>query len=324
MDNRENESQAAQASTILIVCPSIALIFVAFRTYTRFVLTKKYFLEDYMIIAAMASIGTIHFYTATHFFLKLSILLQYLRISVMPSEKRTCYIFILILACGTTAFTIINLAHCRPFAAQWNPGIPGAQCTVNRTVWFYSNQAFHILLDFSILIIPFFILRHLTVPTQQRLLIGVVLGFGGIACIASVIRLHTLYTSTTSKDPTWDRNPSGYYGQAEVNLGIACACVVTLKPLWQRLPGILSLRRSQQDQGQPEAQETKLPSYARPSNKIQTSTGSTRPCGPPNDVELGAVDSVRSWTGFSTTCSETIGVGSTKSCSCISCSSIKI
>jgi hypothetical protein len=126
-----------------------------------------------------ASIGTIHFYTATHFFLKLSICLQYLRVSVMLSEKRACYLLITMMACGTIAFTIINLARCRPFAAQWDPTIPGARCNVNNTVWFYSNQAFHIAMDLYILILPLFILRHLTVPLRQKLLIAIVLGFGG-------------------------------------------------------------------------------------------------------------------------------------------------
>jgi hypothetical protein len=53
MDNRENESQAVQATTILVVCPAIAVIFVAMRVYTRFFLTKKNFWEDYMIVIAM-------------------------------------------------------------------------------------------------------------------------------------------------------------------------------------------------------------------------------------------------------------------------------
>ena len=53
--------------------------------------------------------------------------------------------------------------------------------------------------------------------------------------IISAIRLQTLYPSTTSADPTWDKIPSAFYGQIEVNVGIVCACVVTLRPLYHRL-----------------------------------------------------------------------------------------
>ena len=56
----------------------------------------------------------------------------------------------------------------------------------------------------------------------------------GRACIVSILRLQTLYTSTTTTDPTWDKTPSGFYGVIEANLGIACACVVTLRPLFTR------------------------------------------------------------------------------------------
>lgn len=43
------------------------------------------------------AIGGIIFYVLTHMALKLSILLQYVRISVMPFEKRFCYVIIVIL-----------------------------------------------------------------------------------------------------------------------------------------------------------------------------------------------------------------------------------
>lgn len=43
MANRQHESQAVQATTILIVCPAIAAVFVALRIYTLFFLTKKTF-----------------------------------------------------------------------------------------------------------------------------------------------------------------------------------------------------------------------------------------------------------------------------------------
>jgi hypothetical protein len=77
------------------------------------------------------------------------------------------------------SFTIANLARCQPFKAQWIPDLPGARC-INNTARFFAGQGFHIFLDFAILLIPLFILRHLRVPLPQKLLVGVVLGFGGM------------------------------------------------------------------------------------------------------------------------------------------------
>ncbi len=56
------------------------------------------------------------------------------------------------------------------------------------------------------------------------------------ACILSVLRLSTVAQSTQSTDSTWDKAPSGIYGAIEPNVGIFCACVVTLRPLFNKKP----------------------------------------------------------------------------------------
>ncbi len=80
-------------------------------------------------------VAVTQFYSLTHFFLKLSILLQYVRISIMPSDRRLCYVLIAILCTGYLVFIVMRMARCVPFQAQWNPDIPGAKCFFNPT-WF--------------------------------------------------------------------------------------------------------------------------------------------------------------------------------------------
>ena len=55
------------------------------------------------------------------------------------------------------------------------------------------------------------------------------------AIVVAFLRLQTLVPSATSPDPTWDKVPSGVYGVTEANLGITCACIVTLRPLFHKL-----------------------------------------------------------------------------------------
>ena len=50
--NREHETRAPEVTVVLIICPAISALFVAMRIYTRAILVKKYFLEDYSIVAA--------------------------------------------------------------------------------------------------------------------------------------------------------------------------------------------------------------------------------------------------------------------------------
>jgi len=48
----ENETRAPELLAATIAGPAIAAIFVAMRLYTRLVLVRRHFLEDYSIVAA--------------------------------------------------------------------------------------------------------------------------------------------------------------------------------------------------------------------------------------------------------------------------------
>lgn len=112
-------------------------------------------------------------------FLKLSILLHYVRISVMAFEKRVCYALIGVGLAGSVALFIVSCARCIPFEAIWTPNMPGARC-VDPNAYFFAGQGHTLAMDFMILLVPLFILRHLNIPWQQRLLLTIVVGFGGM------------------------------------------------------------------------------------------------------------------------------------------------
>jgi len=179
------------------------------------------------------SLGGVVFYVMTHLALKLSILLQYVRISVMAFEKWLCYAIIVILVGQSLAFVGLHLGICTPFHALWTVNVPGAVC-LNRTMIIYMQLGMTIGMDFLVLLAPLFILRHLSLPWIQKLMILIVLSFGGMACIISVLRLLAILQFAQSKDSTYDKVGSAMYGVIEPNLGIFCASIVTLKPLFSR------------------------------------------------------------------------------------------
>lgn len=55
------------------------------------------------------------------------------------------------------------------------------------------------------------------------------------ACIISIVRLFYLKISRDSHDPTWDSVPASYWTVVELNCGILCACLPTLRPLLRRI-----------------------------------------------------------------------------------------
>ena len=94
-------------------------------------------------------------------------------------------------------------------------------------------------------------------------------------CIASILRLHTLYIATHSKDPTWDKTGTVYWSSIELNVGIICASMTTLRPLASRmLPGVFSTIKS-----------TKTPAYIMVSGGKQSTGVSTKE---PSSVNLGS------------------------------------
>ncbi|PVH99330.1 hypothetical protein DM02DRAFT_501660, partial [Periconia macrospinosa] len=210
------ESRAGKVTAVAIFTPLLALVLVALRLYSRFVLGKKRFLEDYVIVLAMLSIS-----------------LQYLRISVMRLEKLLCYVLISIIVLQGSIWCVLSFTLCTPFAAMWNRHIPGAKC-VNIPMVYYAGLCLTMAMDFAILLLPVLILRHLTLRWYQKLVIAIVLSFGGLACIFAVLRLTQVRTATKTTDVLWDKAVSTIYGTIEINTGIICSSIVTLKPLFQR------------------------------------------------------------------------------------------
>ena len=97
----------------------------------------------------------------------------------MPSDKRLSHALIAILCTGYLIFIVLRMVRCIPFEAQWKLGIPGAKCYFNNTWFIFASQAWNMVMDFAILLVPLFILRHSQAPLLQRALFGVVLAFGG-------------------------------------------------------------------------------------------------------------------------------------------------
>ena len=54
-------------------------------------------------------------------------------------------------------------------------------------------------------------------------------------CITSIIRLYSLYTVAHSTDYTWDNVGAATWSSIELNIGIICACLPTLKPVVNHL-----------------------------------------------------------------------------------------
>lgn len=87
------------------------------------------------------------------------------------------------------------------------------------------------------------VLATLKLPHRQKLALVAMFGLGFFVCIISTVRLVTFVNIQNGKD--WDRTYTGakiqYWSTVEVNASIACACIMTMKPLVQKwFPALLA------------------------------------------------------------------------------------
>ncbi|KAF2005282.1 hypothetical protein P154DRAFT_425083 [Amniculicola lignicola CBS 123094] len=164
-------------------------------------------------------------------FTKVSILVQYHRIFATRHFRIICRSVLGVVAAYGIWTLLGSIFICTPVAFFWDKTIPGGTCLNQALVW-YMNAGVNIVTDFTILLLPMPIIRGLNIPKAQRRALMVIFALGGIACIISIVRLRTLVTIANSEDPTYDNLSAATFSAVEVNIGIVCACLPSMRPLF--------------------------------------------------------------------------------------------
>lgn len=89
-------------------------------------------------------------------------------------------------------------------------------------------------MDLWILVLPLRLIIRIPRPPREQVALFIIFGLGVVSTVASIIRLQSLRIFTLSNDPFYDSLPINTWSMVEVNIGILCACIPTLKPLLSR------------------------------------------------------------------------------------------
>lgn len=84
----------------------------------------------------------------------------------------------------------------------------------------------------------------------------------------AIARILTIKKAALSLDVSWDSSPSSYFSVIEVNVGIVCACIITLRPLFAHL--VPSLVKSSYANPGYYGEATKLPGTKKSSRDTMT------------------------------------------------------
>ncbi|ELQ40823.1 integral membrane protein [Pyricularia oryzae Y34] len=188
-------------------------------------------------------------YGLNAYFTKVALLLVIAR--VFNSFRKTRIITFLLV--GAMAFyyapmLFLKMNVCRPISGFWTPlasmepGAPAPVC-LNQRAMFVADTIISAITDTAVLIIPIPATVSLRMPWQRRLKVWSMLGLGGVATAASIVRLVIVFTSIQeSEDQTVDFVRFNLLGvhrvrskltatrpqthsTAEVGIGLICACL---------------------------------------------------------------------------------------------------
>jgi hypothetical protein len=112
-------------------------------------------------------------------------------------------------------------------------------CFTNDTVVAvtFASSGLNMIADWTFGLIPIFIVKDLQMPKKQKRLVAGILGFGNIACVATIVRMPFILNLYKDNDFLYETIDIALWSNVEPGVGIAAACIATLRPLLQRLVG---------------------------------------------------------------------------------------
>lgn len=174
-------------------------------------------------------------------FAKLSIIFFLLRLTPNPRFAKILYGFGAFVVALTFVIAFSVSFQCTPVAAFYDRSLfAGSRC-IDRASLYFSTSAFNILTDIALCVLPIPMLLKVQLPRRQKLILIAVFALGSFVCIASIMRLTTLYDLTRSRDPPWIMATFSIWTACEAALAVICASIPTLKPLISRyIPRLVS------------------------------------------------------------------------------------
>ncbi|KAL1895906.1 hypothetical protein Sste5346_005004 [Sporothrix stenoceras] len=166
-------------------------------------------------------------------FIKVSIVLTYLRFAVSKTFKRLCY--------GTAAFHVMLCIasefavffQTSPLSNMWTPqGGFGSSYQVNILVLFYVTAGINIATDFWILCLPIKPLSQIRRPRAEKIALFCIFGAGLFASVASIVRLYAIYIYVSSEDHLRNGLSLLLWCMIEMSVAICCASVTGIRPIW--------------------------------------------------------------------------------------------
>ncbi|KAJ3497317.1 hypothetical protein NLG97_g1998 [Lecanicillium saksenae] len=184
---------------------------------------------------------------------KTSILIFYLRLAKNTQIvlRYASWFTLIVVNLAGVVLTFMNIFQCSPISAAWRAFYKGPVKCIPLLTEFICAAPVNIVTDLAILALPIPVLTGMRLPPRQKTILIMTFTIGIFVTIVDVIRIYYLQqaigssysSSADNKDDRFGAHADFAYNASlslmwsvvEVNLGITCACIPTLKPLVLKL-----------------------------------------------------------------------------------------
>jgi fucose permease len=186
---------------------------------------------------------------------KTSILIFYLRMSKNTQKilRLASYATLVVVNVAGVVLTFMNAFQCSPIKAAYDPTETADRCISIVTLYLCSAPV-NIITDLAILVLPIPVLTGMRLPQRQKTILVITFALGIFVAIVDVVRIYYLQQAAdvqsmslskaklgSGVDFSFNASTALMWSAVEVNVGIICACIPTLKPLIKRiLPAMLT------------------------------------------------------------------------------------
>jgi fucose permease len=172
--------------------------------------------------------------------------------------RRLNYLTLIVVNVAGAALTFLNIFQCRPPRAAFAYPVPDNVSCTDIVTLYLSSAPVNIITDLAILLLPMPLLTGMRLPKKQKRILVATFSAGAFVAVVDVVRLAYLQDAAfvrlsaqsgengernkqqRGNDFSWNAASSFMWSGVEVNLGLICACVPSLKPLFLRfLPSFI-------------------------------------------------------------------------------------
>lgn len=174
---------------------------------------------------------------------KSSVLVLYLSISETEKFLRVgAAVTLIVVNVAGFALMFLIAFQCRPVRAAYDLSIKNPSCIPIISI-FLASAAINIITNLSIIVLPISVIARMRLPRREKAMLIFLFTVGIVVTVINVVRIYYLQLAASrtsapggvnvASSPGFSYNISLglLWAAVEVNVGITCTCLPTLKPL---------------------------------------------------------------------------------------------